>query len=119
MKIAISAQDDTSSALVDPRFGRTRGFAIHDTASGALVWLSNAEQVDLAQGAGIQAALKVIEARAEVVITGHCGPKAFRTLEAAGVKVVVGASGTVAEAIVSFQQGALPPTNEPNVDGHW
>ncbi len=119
MRIAISAQGDDSTALVDPRFGRTRGFAIHDTKSGELSWLSNAEQVDLAQGAGIQAALKVIEASADVVITGNCGPKAFQTLASAGVDVVVGAAGTVAEAIASYQQGDLQPTTEPNVDGHW
>jgi predicted Fe-Mo cluster-binding NifX family protein len=119
MKIAISSQGEDSAAMVDPRFGRTRGFAIHDTTSGELVWLSNAEQIDLAQGAGIQAALKVIEAAAKVVITGHCGPKAFRTLSAAGVDVVVGVSGTISEAIARYQNGDLQPTTEPNVDGHW
>ena len=42
------------------------------------------------QGAGIQAAQTVIGRGAEALITGFCGPKAFRVLTAAKVQVLTG-----------------------------
>jgi predicted Fe-Mo cluster-binding NifX family protein len=57
--------------------------------------------------------------RAEAVITGHCGPKAFRTLQAAGIQVVVGADGTVADAVEQFKSGELVPSDAADVESHW
>jgi predicted Fe-Mo cluster-binding NifX family protein len=52
-------------------------------------------------------------------VTGHCGPKAFRTLEAAGIAVFIGASGTVADAVEQLRSGALERAASPDVAGHW
>ena len=53
------------------------------------------------------------------MITGHCGPKAFRTLAAAGIKIVVGAGGTVAEALEKFKAGELKESDGADVESHW
>ena len=55
----------------------------------------------------------------EAVLSGHCGPKAFRTLSAAGIKIYAGVSGTVEEAIESFKAGELEPLDTADVEGHW
>ena len=104
---------------MDSRFGRAEWILLVDTESGEFEALNNSESVDLSRGAGIQTAERVATGGAEVIITGHCGPNAFRTLEAAGVKVVVGASGTVAEALESFKAGSLTTVSAPDVEGHW
>ncbi len=57
------------------------------------------------QGAGIQAAQAVIDNKATAVITGHCGPKAFRALKAAGIEVFLAPDGTVDEAVTRFEAG--------------
>jgi len=119
MKIAISATGTNQDAQVDPRFGRTKWFIVHDTTAGAYEAVDNKQQLDLPQGAGIQAAQKVLDEKVEVVLTGHCGPNAFKTLKAGGAKVVVGVSGTVAEAVERFNKGELTPSTEPDVVGHW
>ena len=75
--------------------------------------------MNAAQGAGIQAAEAVSRLGAECLITGHCGPKAFRTLQAAGIRVYTGAAGTVGEAIAALQQGRLALAEAADVDGHW
>jgi len=62
----------------------------------------------------------VIESGAQVVITGHCGPKAFKVLSSAGVKVITGAEGVkIKEALEKYKKGELKPTLEPDVEGHW
>jgi len=119
MIIVVSASGKTLDAQVDPRFGRAAFFVAVDSESGAFQAHENSQNLNAAQGAGIQSAETVSRLGAEVVITGNCGPKAFRTLSAAGIKIVVGAQGTVAEAIEAFKSGALVPTDAPNVEGHW
>ncbi len=56
---------------------------------------------------------------AEVLLTGFCGPNAFKTLAAAGVKVANDASGTVRTAVDAFKSGDVIFSDVANVDGHW
>ena len=119
MNIAITAEGKDISARVDPRFGRAKWFVIYDTDSEVFEAIDNEQVLNLPQGAGIQAAQRVVDLNVEVVLTGHCGPNAFRTLTAAGVKVVVGVSGTVKEAIQQYKSGAIKPATSPDVESHW
>ena len=119
MKIVVSSSGTLPESPVDARFGRAAYFVLVDTESGAIEAHGNEQNLNAVQGAGIQAAQTLCRLGAEVVITGHCGPKAFRTLQAAGIQVVVGAEGTVADAVEQFKNGQLVPTSAPDVDGHW
>ncbi|HNT86580.1 MAG TPA: NifB/NifX family molybdenum-iron cluster-binding protein [Candidatus Hydrogenedentes bacterium] len=119
MKVVVTASGQSLDAQVDPRFGRAAYLIVVDTETGAWSAHDNVQNLNAAQGAGIQAADTVSRLGAEALITGHCGPNAFRTLASAGIKVMVGAQGTVSEAIEAFKSGALTPTDAPNVAGHW
>jgi predicted Fe-Mo cluster-binding NifX family protein len=119
MKVAVTSRGPTLDDEVDPRFGRARMFIVADTESGEFEAVDNKQNLEAAQGAGIQAARIVSECGAEVVITGHCGPNAFRTLSAAGIKVVVGAEGAVKDAIEKFKSGELKSVAGADVEGHW
>lgn len=119
MKVAVTSRGRTLSDEVDPRFGRAQMFLIVDTETGNFEVVDNKQNLEAAQGAGIQAARIVSEHCAEVVITGHCGPNAFRTLSAAGIKVVIGADGTVKDAVEKFKSGELKPAEGADVEGHW
>ncbi len=119
MIIAISSSGETLDSPVDPRFGRAAYFVAVDSENGSFEAHSNAQNLNAAQGAGIQAAETVSRLGAEVVVTGHCGPKAFRTLSAAGIKVVTGAEGTVKDAIDAFRAGILVPSDGADVESHW
>ncbi len=119
MKIAITASGDTLDAPVDPRFGRAQAFIIYDTETEEWSPLDNAQNLNAAQGAGIQAAAAVADAGAEAVITGHCGPRAFATLSAADIAVYTGASGTVRDAIDALNAGQLEAANGATVRAHF
>jgi predicted Fe-Mo cluster-binding NifX family protein len=65
-------------------------------------------------GVGIQSASLMAEKGANVVLTGNCGPNAFRTFEAAGIQVVTGVSGIVRAAVERFKNGLLKESAAPN-----
>ena len=56
MKIAITTSGDSLDAAVDPRFGRAKAFILYDTETDEWSVLDNAQNLNAAQGAGIQAA---------------------------------------------------------------
>jgi len=119
MKIAVTAvSGEGLESLVDSRFGRARFFIVHDTESGETVPIDNSVNVNAQQGAGIQAAESIAGAGAKVLLTGHCGPNAFKTLSAAGIKVVIGASGTVKQAIEDYLADRLKEAEGADVEGH-
>lgn len=119
MKIAISATSKEMSSNVDPRFGRAKFFIVVDTETDASSVHDNAQNLAAAQGAGIQAAETVAQLGAEAVVTGNVGPKAFRALNAAGIKVYLSNEGSVADAIRKFKAGELKESSTANVEGHW
>ncbi len=119
MKLAVTSQGPDLRSSIDPRFGRAKCFIVIDTQTGQFSATDNTQNLNAAQGAGIQAGRNVVELGPEVVITGHVGPKAFATLQAGGVKVYTGATGTVAEAVEQFKAGKLKQSNGADVEGHW
>ncbi len=119
MKIAVTSVENTVSGKVDPRFGRAKFFFLVDSDTGETSVHDNVQNLNAAQGAGIQSAETVAKLGAGAVITGNAGPKAFRTLNAAGIKVYLCKDGTVAEAIRLLKEGKLQEATSANVEGHW
>ena len=119
MKVAVTSQGKSLSSPVDPRFGRARWFIVVDTDNMEFEVFDNSQNMNAMQGAGVQAAENVAGLSVEYLITGHCGPKAFHGLSAAGIKIIVGASGTVSEAIEKFKNNELQSAERPDVQGHW
>ena len=119
MKVAVTSQGQDMKSPVDPRFGRAKFFMVVDAESGVFAAHDNAQNLNAAQGAGIQAAQKVIELDMEAVVTGNVGPKAFSALQAGDIKVYIGATGSVEDALAQFNAGQLERVTEANVEGHW
>ena len=118
MKLAVTSQKNNLQSPLDARFGRAKYFILVDTESGTFSAVDNAVNLNAAQGAGIQEGKRVAELGVQGLITGHVGPKALSTLQAAGVQVHTGASGTVAEAIDQFKAGKLAALKTADVEAH-
>lgn len=118
MRIAISASGPRLTDQVDPRFGRCACFIIYDTESKTTESLDNGAAAG-GGGAGVQAGQAVAGAHVDAVLTGNMGPNAYRVLEAAGVKCVMGCRGTVEKVVKDFQEGRLGSAGGANVRAHY
>lgn len=119
MKVAISSRGKNLSSPMDMRFGRAKWFIIADTEADSVAAIPNEQNLNAPQGAGIQSAARVAEQGVKCVITGHCGPNAFSTLQSQGIKVISVEQGTVREVLDRYKQGKLKVISEPDVEGHW
>jgi len=118
MKIAVTAKGKTVDDQVDPKFGRCPYFLIIETDTMDIESIDN-PNLSAGGGAGIQAAQLMAEHEVKVVVTGNCGPNAYRTLNAADIQVTVGASGTVRDVVEQFKAGTLSSAGNANVDSHF
>ena len=119
MKIAVTSNGTDMDSQVDPRFGRAAYILIVDSETFAFEVLDNKENVNALKGAGIQAASMVSKKAAEVLLTGFCGPNAFKVMQAANIGVANNAEGSVGDAVRAYIDGKLPLSDEPNVEGQW
>jgi predicted Fe-Mo cluster-binding NifX family protein len=116
VRFAATAIRPELSSPIDPRFGRSRCLLIIDLPDRTTTVIDNQPEIHAARDAGLQVAKKVVDSRADALITGHCGPKAFRALLAAGVTVYKVSDGSIAEALVEPVEGQLTAAVKADAD---
>lgn len=97
--------------FVSQHFGRSPTFTVVDTESGAIDIVVNTSThmggnglpVDALRGKDVQ-----------VVIAGSLGPKAISAFQQLGIRVFVGAAGTVKDAIDDWMDGFLTEASIDN-----
>jgi predicted Fe-Mo cluster-binding NifX family protein len=119
VKVAFTTSGNDLNAPLDSRFGRAPKFLVYDLDTNTFEVIDNQQSMNTAQGAGIQAAEIVARSGAKGLVTGHCGPKAFRVLSAAGVKIFNADAPTVAAALEKYRAGELAEAASADVEGHW
>jgi len=117
MKIAITATGIDLDSEIDPRFGRCRYLIIVDLDTMQFEAVENTGALS-SGGAGIATGQLVASKGIKAVLTGNCGPNAYKTLTTAGIKVVTGIAGTVRQAAQDFKAGLLKASSEPSVGAH-
>jgi len=119
MKVAVTSKGTLLSSEVDPRFGRAPYILIVDTETMAFEAVDNSDNLNALNGPGLHAATTVSDHGAQVLMTGYCGPKAFATLEAAGIKVVSDVTGSIRDAVAAFNAGTVTYSSAANKEAHW
>jgi len=117
MKIAITSSGLDLQSQVDPRFGRCAYFILVETDTDEFEAIENSNVQGMG-GVGIQSGQIMADRGVKTVLTGSCGPNAFQTLQAAGIKVITGATGTIQEAIDKFKSGELKAISQANASAH-
>lgn len=118
MKMCISASAGNLDAQVDPRFGRCPYLVVVDSETMEFEAIPNTAAGAMG-GAGIQVAQTVASKGVKVVATGNVGPNAFQALSTVGIKIVIGAFGTVREAVEKYKRGELKEARTSTVRGHF
>ncbi len=114
MKICVTAQGNNLDTQVDPRFGRCQYFIIVDPETQEFEAIQN-PNISAMGGAGVQSGQLVAGKNVKAILTGNVGPNAFQTLQAAGVEVIAGISGSVKEVVEKYNKGEFKPTQGPSV----
>lgn len=118
MKVAFTTSGSSLNAPFNNTFGRSPNFMIYDLNSDTFEIVENMQNLNAAQGAGIQSAQTLAKSGVQCLISGHCGPKAFRVLSAAGIKIYYAKEATVADALHAFRNGNLPLAQSADVESH-
>ena len=120
MKIALTCTQENMKSPLDTRFGRAPHFYLSDSEGTSGYFIPNTQNKQAVQGAGIQAAQTILREDAEVLITGHCGPKAFKVLTEGGVRIFKGnAQTSLEETLKDFSENKLEELSNSDVEGHW
>lgn len=119
MRIAVTSTGKDLSSDMDLRFGRAEYFIVVDPESMEYEVVENRQNLNLPQGAGIQAGKTIVDNHVDVLITGNLGPNAFKVLKNAGIRIMIGTEGSIRDVILKYKNGELKSFQGPSVEGHW
>ncbi len=109
MKIVFTTKGNSWESMMDPRFGRSEMFLVYDDEADILEEVSNSETEAMQHGVGMQTSKKMINLKADVVITGNgAGGNALGILRNTGIKLYMGAGNmSVRDTYDAFKNGNL------------
>ena len=114
MRVAITSKGKTIDSEIESRFSRSPFFVIVNTETGHLKAFENPGAS--AMDAACVGAVKFLVDRAvKAVITGNVGHNAFVTIQDTPIRIYLGATGTVREALENFKKRKLSRAKEPSV----
>ncbi len=98
MKICVPSTGKDLKGEVSSRFGRCNYFIFIDSDTLKYEAVKNPNAY-VGGGAGVSSAQLVISKGAEIILAKNIGPKAMSVLQSAGIRVIVGITGTIEEVI--------------------
>lgn len=99
------------SEEVSPHFGRAPTFTIYDTETGTVEVVDNTSEH--MGGVGKPPQL-LMQRGAHTMLCSGLGPRAVHMFESYGIRVFVGASGTVQDSIDLWKEGILQEATDEN-----
>ena len=109
LTVAVPARE----GRVDEHFGHCEGFSVFSLDEGRRI--IGEERVDSPAGCGCKSNIAAVLARMGVthLVAGNMGEGAVRVLQANGIAVTRGATGSTREAVERFAAGTLTDSGEP------
>ena len=103
-QIAITAKGPNLDSEVDLQFGRAEYFILIRLDDELKTVLTNEEGKVSGRGVGVKNSQRLIDAGAEVVVTGRIGPKVMNVMSAQGISIFLVNGGTVRDAFEQYKQ---------------
>ncbi len=117
MKIVITASGKEQNSLTSQQFGRCPYFAFYNDQSKEWSFEAN-PAAEEPSGAGIKAAQHILDKKAEVLLSGEIGPKAWQVLGSSQVKVYQVPDISLKEALNTYKEGKAQPLTSPTTSSH-
>lgn len=114
MKVAISSRGTDLESSVGRRFGICPYLLIADLETGNLEAVRNPGS-SAERAPGMQAVVLVLTQDVRALLTGYCSPAARQHLEANGVEVLTGLSGTAGEILQRYRMGEIGNRKEVGI----
>lgn len=112
MRISVPSMGNNGlDERVGEHFGRVPTYTIVDTETDAVETIPNVSEH--MGGTGYPPEM-MVKAGVNVMVCGGLGRRAIMMFEEMGIRVFVGASGTVRDAVTAFQAGALEEATDEN-----
>ena len=111
MIIAIPVDEKEINTKVCISFGRTPFFMFYNTETKEAEYFDNSA-FNAQGGAGIKAAQKIVDMKADVVLTIRCGENAATVLDGGNVKIYKTQFETAMDNIKAFEENRLSVLNE-------
>ena len=118
MKIAIPANGKEMNSSIEAHFGRAAGFLVYDDQKKDSEYILNGQDPGSVQGAGIQAAKRIADAGADILIVANIGPKAYSAITEAGIDIYYADAQSIEETLLSLHENRLEKAREPNTRAH-
>jgi predicted Fe-Mo cluster-binding NifX family protein len=118
LRIAVTTRGPGPEFEVDECFGRAYWLLIYEVENGLWTAIDNSGNRNALENAGLLACQQLIDHKANLLLTGQAGPKAFRILSAAGIAIHLGISGSAQEAVHMWQHGAYRGAMAANATGN-
>ncbi len=112
MRISVPSMGNNGlDERVGEHFGRVPTYTIVDTETDAVETITNTSEH--MGGTGYPPEL-MVKANVDVMVCGGLGRRAIMMFEEMGIRVYVGANGTVRNAVQQYQAGALQEATDEN-----
>lgn len=117
-KIALPAEGSSMDDLISEYFGRTRYFIVYDIEKKVFWPLSNPFYQET-HAAGLRVGAMLVNKGVSAIVCKNIGPEPIKKFNDSGIKVYIGAQGTVADGIKQYENNQLILTTRPNVPTHY
>ncbi|MFA5713153.1 MAG: NifB/NifX family molybdenum-iron cluster-binding protein [Bacteroidales bacterium] len=87
MKVVITSSGNSSSSMIDKRFGRAAYFALFDSESGELKFIENSSRESV-EGAGVASVQEVASLGANKIVAWEFGNKVKTLLSSMEIEMV-------------------------------
>ncbi len=115
-RLAVTAKTDNLQGEIAP-IARSSFFIIFEGDPKKHLVMENLVK-KAGSESGVRMAKQLTDQKVDVVITGTIGPRAYKQLESAGVKVHAGCEGKVSDMLEKCLKGKLPVCKKATYGGY-